>query len=157
MTLQSLPMICRATVHIMLPILPGMRRAIAVFALLAVLGLAYWNERERPAGYVDPALEAIESGEIIDVAGVVERLLPDDQQGSRHQRFIVRVAPDRTLLVSHNIDLAPRIDDLEIGDRVEIRGEYEWNARGGLLHWTHHDPIGRHEPGWIRHGGKEYR
>ena len=133
------------------------RRITAALILVLALGFAYWNELDRPASYTDGTFETPANGEIIDVAGVVERLLPDDEQGSRHQRFIVRVAPDRTLLISHNIDLAPRIEGLAIGDRVEIRGEYEWNARGGLIHWTHHDPIGRHPSGWIRHEGKEYR
>ncbi len=89
--------------------------------------------------------------------GVVARLLPDDNDGSRHQRFIVRLGSGQTLLVAHNIDVAGRIDSLGVGDRVEFSGEYEWNPKGGVIHWTHHDPRGRHEAGWIRHGGKTYR
>jgi len=61
------------------------------------------------------------------------------------------------VLVSHNIDLAPRIDGLRTGDRVDVRGEYEWNARGGVIHWTHHDPQGRHPGGWLRHRGRLYQ
>ena len=89
--------------------------------------------------------------------GVVTRILPDDREGSRHQRFILRLASGQTLLVVHNIDLAPRIDDLRTGDTVAFHGEYEWNARGGVLHWTHHDPAGRHVGGWLRHDGEIYR
>ena len=85
------------------------------------------------------------------------RLLPDDNDGSRHQRFILQLASGQTLLVAHNIDVAGRIDSLRVGDRVEFSGEYEWNPKGGVIHWTHHDPRGRHEAGWIRHGGKTYR
>ena len=89
--------------------------------------------------------------------GVVTRLLPDDNDGSRHQRFILRLGSGQTLLVAHNIDVAGRIDSLGVGDRVEFSGQYEWNPKGGVIHWTHHDPRGRHEAGWIRHGGKTYR
>lgn len=90
-------------------------------------------------------------------SGRVTRLLADDNAGSRHQRFILELASGQTLLVAHNIDLAPRIDNLAIGDVVELYGEYEWNPEGGVMHWTHRDPQRRHEGGWIRHGGSTYR
>ena len=83
------------------------------------------------------------------------RVLSDDREGSRHQRFIVRIEGRVSVLVAHNIDLAPRVP-VAPGDSVELRGEYEWTARGGVLHWTHHDPAGRHAAGWIRHGGRVY-
>ena len=63
----------------------------------------------------------------------------------------------QTVLISHNIDRAPRIDSLRVGDRVEFQGEYEWNPQGGVVHWTHHDPAGRHAGGWLKHEGKTYR
>jgi len=84
----------------------------------------------------------------VETGGRVLRLLPDDRQGSSHQRFLLRVG-GTTVLVAHNLDLAPRIS-LAPGDSVELRGEYEWNSRGGVIHWTHPDPEGRHEAGWIR-------
>ncbi|MBZ0106707.1 MAG: DUF3465 domain-containing protein [Sulfuricella denitrificans] len=93
----------------------------------------------------------------IEGQGTVSRVLPDDLAGSRHQRFLIRLASGQTLLVAHNIDLAQKIDALREGDQVVFYGEYEWNAKGGVIHWTHHDPSGRHADGWIRHGGKTYR
>lgn len=89
--------------------------------------------------------------------GRVIRLLSDDVSGSRHQRFIVQLASGQTLLISHNIDIAPRINNLKTGDRVGFYGEYEWNAKGGVIHWTHHDPRGRHVTGWIFHKGRTYQ
>ena len=89
--------------------------------------------------------------------GTVVKLLADDADGSRHQRFIVRLDSGQTLLVSHNIDLAPRIDPLRAGDTVAFYGEYEWNPKGGVIHWTHHDPQGRHLAGWLRHDGRTYQ
>lgn len=90
-------------------------------------------------------------------SGTVIKLLADDNTGSRHQRFILRLNSGRTLLVSHNIDLAPRVASLQVGDIVEFNGEYEWNAKGGVMHWTHHDPQGRHEAGWLKHRERIYQ
>ncbi len=86
--------------------------------------------------------------------GIVQRVLSDDNKGRRHQRFILILEDGFTVLVAHNIDLAPRLSDLKVGDRVEFYGEYEWTARGGVLHWTHDDPRGRHVGGWLKHAGK---
>lgn len=89
--------------------------------------------------------------------GVVSRVLADDVDGDRHQRFILELSSGQTLLIAHNIDLAPRIASLQRGDTVEFNGEYEWNADGGVIHWTHHDPNGSHEHGWLRHDGRTYQ
>ena len=91
-----------------------------------------------------------------DVEGRVDKLLTDDLEGSRHQRFIMRMESGHTVLVVHNIDLAPRLNELREGDRVSVKGEYEWNDRGGLIHWTHCDPNSRHEDGWIIHEDVRY-
>lgn len=89
--------------------------------------------------------------------GVVERLLSDDNDGSRHQRFILKLASGQTLLVAHNIDLAPRINELRSGDSIIFYGEYVWNSKGGVIHWTHHDPDNIHTAGWLEHRGKKYQ
>ncbi len=89
--------------------------------------------------------------------GVVVKVLPDDNKGLRHQKFILRISPEQTVLVAHNIDIAKRIDGLKVGDSVEFYGEYEWTPQGGVIHWTHFDPDGRHIHGWLRHKGMTYQ
>ena len=96
------------------------------------------------------------SDQIVEATGVVDRLLADDLEGSRHQRFIVRLSSGHTILISHNIDIAPRINDLERGTEISFRGEYEWNEQGGVVHWTHHDPNGWHPDGWLLYDGAYY-
>lgn len=103
------------------------------------------------------AFRAKRSDFFVEVGGDVKATLRDDNKGSRHQKFILRLASGHTVLVSHNIDLAPRIDALRRGDRVRVRGEYEWNEQGGVIHWTHHDPQGRRAGGWIDHEGRRYK
>lgn len=117
------------------------------------------------AGLAPPATSAAASGASLEAAiqaqatdvpvqghGIVVKLLPDDTQGSRHQRFIVRVPSGGTVLIAHNIDLAGRVAPLQEGDVVDFSGEYAWNPKGGVVHWTHHDPGGHHAAGWIRRG-----
>jgi hypothetical protein len=89
--------------------------------------------------------------------GRVSRLLPDDNEGSRHQKFLITLESGHSLMIVHNIDLAPRVLRLRTGDTVEFYGEYEWNNKGGLIHWTHHDPKGNHPGGWIKHQGVLYQ
>ena len=89
--------------------------------------------------------------------GRVIKLLADDDDGIRHQKFLMRLPDNSTLLVVHNVDLAPRLDDLAPGDTVEVCGEYVDNDKGGLVHWTHHvPPRSRHAAGWIKHAGRIY-
>jgi len=89
--------------------------------------------------------------------GVVTKLLPDDNNGSRHQKFIISLRSGQTLLIAHNIDVAPRIGSLRKGDFIQFSGQYEWNEKGGVVHWTHRDPNGSHVAGWLKHGGQIYQ
>ena len=93
----------------------------------------------------------------VEGQGTVVRILKDDTEGGRHQRFVVRLASGQTLLVAHNIDVAPRLAGLSNGDTVAFRGVYEWSVEGGTVHWTHHDPDGQHAAGWIRYAGRTYQ
>ena len=149
-----------------------------IFLVLLAVGLTYAGSQlggwlapesrapDRPGGAVTTpdsragaeitnAFQNRLSGIRVEATGVVERLLSDDRQGSQHQRFIVRLEDGHTVLISHNIDLAPRLPVNE-GDSVHFRGQFEWNPRGGVVHWTHHDPQGQRQGGFIRHRGQRY-
>jgi Protein of unknown function (DUF3465) len=141
-------------------------RRFFIIALLAFVGYAAWDRYDLPGvpaaspdageSTIVSAFRERASGIQVSGTGVATKILSDDNKGSRHQRFILELPSGQTLLVMHNIDLAPRIRSLRVGDTVEFNGVYEWNAKGGVVHWTHHDPQGRHEGGWLRHQGRTY-
>ena len=103
-----------------------------------------------------PVYTKIDDDAWIEGQGVVVRLLSDDHDGSRHQRFVVDMRNGQTLLVVHNIELAERVP-VGMGDRVRFRGNYEWNELGGVVHWTHRDPMGGDEGGYVHHRDETYR
>lgn len=113
--------------------------------------------RFAPADAARAAFEQHARGRQLEVAGRVLRTLSDDRQGSPHQRFIIETDSGQTLLVAHNLDLAPRLDGLAAGDPVVVYGEYEWNEQGGVMHWTHDDPRGVHTAGYVDWRGRRYQ
>lgn len=105
---------------------------------------------------VEQAFAQKQSNVWVQGSGEVTKLLADDNHGSRHQKFLVRINAAQTLLFAHNIDLSPRINTLKVGDTIEFKGEYVFNPKGGVIHWTHHDPKGQHQGGWIKHQGNTF-
>ena len=142
-----------------------MKQVVVVFVLLGLAGVAAGgcgaSSRDVEGGDGDAILAAALRDRVHDLRvqdrGIVARLLGDDTDGARHQRFVLRLESGQTLLVAHTIDVAPRVDGLEVGESVSFSGIYEWNAEGGTVHWTHRDPDGKHAPGWIRHDAKTYQ
>ena len=109
------------------------------------------------SGDIARAYAAHRSGVQVHGSGIVAKVLKDDEKGSRHQRFILHMDSGQSVLFAHNIDLAARVPDLYVGARVEFEGEYEWNEKGGVVHWTHRDPGGRHAAGYIEWQGRRYQ
>ena len=105
------------------------------------------------------AFNAQQSDRQVKGCGTIIKALADDNDGSRHQKILVEldgVRPKQTLLLVHNIDLAPRVADVSRGTAISFYGEYVYNEKGGLVHWTHHDPAARHQGGWIESAGVHY-
>jgi len=145
------------------------RKYNALLTAVLVLGLLAWQyfnpgsdvnrtavTSESSESVVQSAYAARRSGVWMETSGRISRILPDDNDGSRHQRFILDVGSGHTVMVAHNIDLADRVP-VNKGDSVSLRGRFEWNERGGVIHWTHHDPQGEHQGGWIRQNNELYK
>lgn len=129
-----------------------------VAALVLVTGLAACGGSAQPD---DAAIVADyhnhQSNVEVTADGTVARVLPDRTSSTGiHEQFIIKLSSgDITVEVEHNISIAARVP-VALGDHVIVHGEYIWNAQGGLIHFTHHDPKGTHEGGYIQDNGTTY-
>ena len=144
------------------------KAAILIIVVAIAYGFEYFSENtfsvpdpfsvERSASQeIENAYRNRQSDIQIQGEGTVLRIMSDDLDGSKHQRIVLKLDNGQSLLIAHNIDLAPRVADLNQGDIVEFYGEYEWNSKGGVIHWTHKDPGRRHVDGWLKHHGRTYQ
>lgn len=147
-----------------------------IVALLLILACFYWfnqfsdakptpaaeatsqtSRTENSNSTISKAFKQQLSNVAVEGHGQVIKVLADDNNGSRHQKFLLKLPTSQTILIAHNIDIAPRIENLQSGDIIYFNGEYEWNPKGGVVHWTHHDPQGTHIGGWLELNGKRYQ
>jgi hypothetical protein len=120
----------------------------------------YANYSNAPAPPAQAQILEAQQGRMIKTEVTVEapvyKLLPDDTRGLPHQKFLIQLANGSTVLIAHDTAMAPRVP-IQPGDVVRIHGEYIWNQKGGLIHWTHHTDTPRHEGGWILFNGQVYQ
>ena len=97
-------------------------------------------------------VEVVADGRVTSVLGVAQGRV------SPHEGFLIRLDSgcDVVVRVEANTDLMGQFA-IARGDRVVVKGEYEYSPRGGVIHWTHHDPRGRHEGGFVEVGGRTYQ
>ena len=108
------------------------------------------------AGAIIEAFGAHRNLPMVQGSGIVKKVLKDDTKGSKHQKILLKVSDNITILIAHNIDLAPRVADVKAGDAVAYKGEYIYTPKGGTVHWTHKDPRNHHEAGYLKHNGNTY-
>jgi hypothetical protein len=119
------------------------------------------NERDTSVGSDGGIIRLFQqkrSDVVVTASGTVVKLLPDDDNDTdgsgKHQIFLVELLTGITVKISHNVEFG-RVPVQE-GQVISFRGEYEWTEKGGTIHWTHHDPRGTHEDGWIELDGRRY-
>jgi hypothetical protein len=77
------------------------------------------------------------------------------RSGRRHEAFDV-VTPCGPAEIVDNVDIAPSVP-VRPGARIDVRGEMVHDrGRPPIVQWTHHDPQGHHEDGFIRLRGRVY-
>ncbi len=136
------------------------RIAIAV----AVLGLSGCGRTSDPGDSNGDVYRAWSTGTShveVTAAGNVAQLLGTRRGPSgRHEGFLLHLRGSAgrglTVRVETNVDLTGPIPIAE-GDAVVVRGEYVYDATGGLIHETHLDPRGRRAGGYVQVAGKVYQ
>lgn len=141
--------------HVRSPIAPTL-------LAVALLAAAVWYLRSSPHGesvasarkFIDAGCAAPyglfirhESGQWITVAGRFDRRYPDANGRLTHQRFVMSCANGLHLLVVNDVSIGMRVPFVRLA-RVVVRGQYEWDSQGGLLHFTHRSDSGG-VGGWI--------
>ena len=112
------------------------------------------NSQKSNNSVIEQLFKSRKSGQDVTISAEVIKTLLDDNDGSRHQRFIVK-SGIHSVLIAHNIDIASRVP-VGTGDFLEIKGVYEWNEKGGVIHWTHRDLNQKRPGGWIIYNNKKY-
>ena len=86
---------------------------------------------------------------------LVKELLPDDQNGLPHQKWVVQLSSGQLVQAISNLDMCPKIP-VKVGDKVGLGGQFIWTKDGGLVHWMHGDPKGLRPNGYVELDGKVY-
>ena len=92
-------------------------------------------------------------------SGTLVRILrQSDGQYGPHAQFLVRL--DSSCALTVRVAANERFTGplpLRVGEHVLVHGEYEYYRSGGVIHWTHRDPRGHHDGGFIELSGRLYQ
>ncbi len=136
------------------------RRPASLAFVIALAGCATASSTDDANGAVYDAWANGRSHIEVTATGSVARILGTRRGPSgMHEGFLLHLRGSAgrglTVRVEDNVDLTGPIP-LTAGDDIEVRGEYVYDASGGLIHDTHRDPRGRRDGGYVKVGGKVY-
>ncbi len=95
--------------------------------------------------------------EVIADGSVVRLLGTQLGPSGPHEGFLLRLRRGcaLTVRVETSVDFTGPIP-LRVGDIVVVKGEYEYDALGGVIHFTHRELYGRHAGGYVQLRGTYY-
>jgi hypothetical protein len=106
------------------------------------------------------AWRAARSGIEVQASGSIARVLGERSgRSGPHEGFLLHLTGagghGLTVRVESNLDIMGNFAVHE-GDAAIVRGQYEYDPGGGVLHWTHRDLAGRHPGGFVEVNGHRY-
>lgn len=95
--------------------------------------------------------------EVLADGYVVQGLGTQHGPSGEHEGFLLRLRSGCALVVrvETNIAFTGPIP-LHDGEYVTVKGEYEYDAGGGVLHWTHRAFRSHHASGYVEAAGRLY-
>lgn len=139
-----------------------LKQGIAVLILLVVSGLwlgppllSAFKHGTSEHDLIVRAYDARTSNIMVETEARVVLLLPDIEDVGKYQEFKIELENGHVVRVLHDLDQADRVP-VAVSSKIRLRGEYDWSVDGGVIHWTHDDPEGQREGGWIEYLGLRY-
>lgn len=86
----------------------------------------------------------------------VTKLMPDDNDGSRHQRFYAKLSDNSEVYIVYSLEYGRVRVPVNVGSIIGVGGEYRWTKFGGLLHWVHEDHRDQRPDGYVEVRGVRY-
>ena len=135
-----------------------MRNLATLFALALLAGCAGQGDQPDDAAVCNAFASQHSRVEVVAAGNVAEVLGTRSGRSGRHEGFLLKLNGqcDLLLRVETNVSLTGPVP-LSEGEAVVVKGEYEFEPSGGVIHWTHHAVGGHHEGGFVEAGGRYYQ
>jgi hypothetical protein len=138
----------------------AVRHRTLIFALAVACAVACAGKPEQPDNAQICALysSGASGDEVIGRGTVAAVLGTSNGPSGEHEGFLLKLHGqcDLLLRIETNTSIIGPVP-LHEGENLIVKGQYENDPTGGVVHWTHHDPAGRHVAGYILAGGKLYQ
>jgi len=134
-------------------------RILALAVALAATSACSGHPEQPDNARICAAYASAQSGvEVIGTGLVVAVLGTSNGPSGEHEGFVLKLTGDCDLAVrvETNVDITGPVP-LHAGETVVVKGQFEDDTSGGVIHWTHHDPSGRHITGYVEAAGKYYQ
>ncbi len=130
----------------------------AAFVALVCSSCALNGGNADNAGALDAIAQNRDGVEVTVEGPVIHVLAESNGESGTHDRFVIEVrsgSKEQDILIADNVSIG-RTAPIQEGDDVTVKGVLAIDPSGPVIHWTHHDPSGRHESGFIRDRGVLY-
>ncbi|MGH7738480.1 MAG: DUF3465 domain-containing protein [Candidatus Tyrphobacter sp.] len=134
-----------------------MKPAAALPFVMAVVALSSCTPGPNDAALCRAIASSANGTEVVADGTVTQILGTHPGRSGAHEGFVLHLGSgcDASLRVETNVDFTGPIP-LRTGERVVVKGEYDSDPDGSVIHFTHREVRGRHPGGYVIAGGRYY-